>query len=292
MAPRDLLTLVAINTLWGSTYLVTRGAVETVPPHLLAFLRMAIATGCFAAIGSLRTAKPVPLRSTLWTAGVGLAGFCLSKVLMNEGLLRSTATEAALLVHLEGIFTACLGGWLLRQRLGAVTWLGVIVAFLGAGMMAAPRSGLSATHAFGNLLIVGSMGCEACASVGAVPAQRGQPAPVLTARACAWGSAFLLPLALRQWAGDGWATDWLTAGNVIRILYLALGATVIAYTLWFRILARVEAGRVAAFLYLQPVVGTVLGLLAGERPPPGAWLGGGLVFLGLLLVCRRPPSRA
>jgi probable blue pigment (indigoidine) exporter len=75
------------------------------------------------------------------------------------------------------------------------------------------------------------------------------------------------------------------------LLYLSLTATVLAYALWFRLVARVDAGLVSSSLYVQPVVGVLLGtLLRREIPTWLQALDAALVFTGIALASRPTAS--
>jgi len=107
----------------------------------------------------------------------------------------------------------------------------------------------------------------------------------------AWSSLFpILPfLALAAWTAGGpqavlaqlGAATWPTWAAVV---YLALLATLLAYTLWTRLLQRHAAARVTPFSLLVPVVGLLAaGAFLGEWPNGMQWLGTAGVLSGLLV---------
>jgi drug/metabolite transporter (DMT)-like permease len=309
LGARDSALLLAVNLLWGSTYVVARGVLDSAPPLVLAFTRFLVASGWMLLWGSHRRkdtgeegeSAPAPTRKAgkedAWVlAMIGVVGFGLAKLLNYEGLARSTATDAALIVNLEAVFTAAFAALLLGQRLGPAAWAGILVA-LGGGVAliwpseppgSAPGDAQTAwARALGNSLMVGSVAAEALASVLGVRAMRRYSGLQVTAYGAYWGTLCLFPLALWQWRAQGFSVGWLTGSNAAAILYLALGATVLAYALWYRVLARVDAGRAAAFLYTQPLIGVGLGVLVRhERPTWLGMAGGVLVLLGIALTNR------
>lgn len=293
--------LLGINVLWGSTYVVTRNALDTAPPLVLAFLRLALSAAFLLLWRSGRPPRETaPARTdpgAIYSlALVGLFGFGLSKLLHHEGLARSTATDAALIINLEPVFTAAFAAVLLRERLGPTQWLGVGVAFAGGLLLVWPSGEAShAGRALGNGLMVVSIAAEALASVLGVRAMRHYSGLAVTRSASSLGAAVLLAPALWQWHETGYRVDWLTPANGAALLYLSLGATVLAYVLWYRVLATVDAGRAGTYLYVQPLVGLALGiLLRREWPTSAGWAGGTLVVLGILLASRAtgPPKEA
>jgi O-acetylserine/cysteine efflux transporter len=302
LSPTDALLLTALNVVWGSTYVVARGAMEAMPPLVLAGIRFGFAAAVMALLGMHRdrpgaggdreTGSRQVLPSLLAT---GLLGFGLAKVLNYEGLVRSTATDAALIINLESVFTVLFAAWWLHQRPRAAQVAGLLVAGAGGVLLAWPQGGAgdAAARALGNLLMIGSVAAEALASVLGVVAMRRYSDLQVTALATYLGAAALAPFAWWQWEASGRSLAWATWPNLAAVAYLALGATLVAYVVWFRVLARVSAGQVAAFLYVQPVVGVALGVgLRGEWPTALGWGGGLCVLAGLWLTTRAADRRA
>ena len=112
-----------------------------------------------------------------------------------------------------------------------------------------------------------------------------QPFPFIV-----WSSLFpILPfmgLALWSTGPDTVSTQLQGLGlnAFLAVLYLALLATLLAYTLWTRLLQRHPAAKVTPFSLLVPVVGLwAAWVFFGERPLAQQWLGTGLVLLGLVV---------
>jgi len=77
--------------------------------------------------------------------------------------------------------------------------------------------------------------------------------------------------------GIGW-------GEALSVLYLAVLATLVAYTLWTRLLTRHPAAKIAPFSLLVPVVGLWAASMAfGEQLQPLQWLGAAGVLAGLII---------
>jgi drug/metabolite transporter (DMT)-like permease len=73
------------------------------------------------------------------------------------------------------------------------------------------------------------------------------------------------------------------------LLYLGLGCSGVSFALWYAALERMEAGRVAAFIYLEPLVAQVLALVfLGEPLRASTVAGGGLILAGVYRVSRAP----
>jgi O-acetylserine/cysteine efflux transporter len=106
----------------------------------------------------------------------------------------------------------------------------------------------------------------------------------------AWSSLFpILPfLALTTWfEGSRPVVSQLAAAHWpawAAVAYLALLATLLAYTLWTRLLQRHAAARVTPFSLLVPIVGLLAaGLFLGEWPNKLQWIGTAGVLAGLVV---------
>jgi drug/metabolite transporter (DMT)-like permease len=84
----------------------------------------------------------------------------------------------------------------------------------------------------------------------------------------------------------------LTLVSVTSLLYQGVIVAFASYLIWFWLLTRYLAGRLAVFGFLTPMAGVAFGvLLLGERLTPVFGLGALLVGAGIVLV-NAPRARA
>jgi drug/metabolite transporter (DMT)-like permease len=97
------------------------------------------------------------------------------------------------------------------------------------------------------------------------------------------------PLVALEWQ-VGRRPAWTTLG-VGAVLYLGVVITGLGYLVWNWALERVSAARAAIFLNLQPLVGTLLGVLwLGEAFTVFTAGGGLLIIAGLWLALTGRPA--
>jgi drug/metabolite transporter (DMT)-like permease len=85
----------------------------------------------------------------------------------------------------------------------------------------------------------------------------------------------------------------LTPTVIAGILYIGLVSTALAYYLWNKGLERIDAGRASLFIFVQPVVGSLLGFLVlGEALSARFFAGGALVLAGVVLSMLAPGRRS
>jgi drug/metabolite transporter (DMT)-like permease len=107
----------------------------------------------------------------------------------------------------------------------------------------------------------------------------------VTAIALIAGTVFFAPIGLYNLGSFHPAA--ITARGWWSLLYIAIGTSVICYTIWFWGLGRLEATKVAVFNNLQPIITSVLSFwLMGEELGARLIVGGVLVIFGVILTER------
>src|SRR5690606_8671101 len=95
-----------------------------------------------------------------------------------------------------------------------------------------------------------------------------------------YGLAIAVDGADATWAG----MTGLGLREAFSVLFLGLLATLLAYTLWTRLLQRHHAGRISPFSLLVPVIGLWAAALAfDEELDLAQWVGVGAILIGLAI---------
>jgi len=95
----------------------------------------------------------------------------------------------------------------------------------------------------------------------------------------------VLPLTIRQ----GLHLDWksVSVAGWLGMIYMALGSSIAAYTIFYWVLRYMSASRVAVLSYFQPVVVILLSVVfLGEHPTRNLLAGTALVLAGVYLAER------
>ncbi|HEX9035549.1 MAG TPA: DMT family transporter [Ktedonobacterales bacterium] len=285
-----LLTLVLANMLWAGTYAAGKIALEDLNPIELNALRFTIAAVAMspALIRGWRR-LPRDRASALTLAALTLLGFVLNKALEYYGLALSTASDVALLIATESMFTALISWTLLRERVSVTRVCALILGLLGVyliverGLTPGLGSGASSLRIMGDLLVIGSLVLESGYTTLGKRALERMP-PLLFTAATLTGSLFVwIPAGALDIMRGG--LPHLTIAGWLATLYMALVATVAGYWLWFRGLAVADASTAAPTLFIQPLLGAALGVwLLRDSVNWATWTGGGLVFASLVLI--------
>ncbi|HET9950211.1 MAG TPA: DMT family transporter [Candidatus Eisenbacteria bacterium] len=293
MGPR-LLAFIAV-VFWGVSFVATRVALRHVSPITLVVTRFALGLLLLNAILLLRGGPLVPPRGR-WRmlALLGFVGIFVHMLLQAYALTTTTAVRTGWLIGIIPIWSSLLAAIFLHERFGPWKVSGLILGFLGAvvvvtrGRLNADFLALPTTR--GDLLVLTSTVTWAVYTVIGQETIRALGSLRATAGAMLFGWLMLVPffLARRGWTEfaaippTGWGA----------ILFLGLGCSGLAYWFWYSALGRVETSRVAAFLYLEPLVTVAAAVpLLGETVAASTIVGGAMVLMGVALV-QRGGSRA
>lgn len=86
------------------------------------------------------------------------------------------------------------------------------------------------------------------------------------------------------WLAEGSVPSELPIRTEAAIVYLGVFGSVLGFALYYYVIGRMDAGRVALITLVTPVLALLLGqVLNGEQIGPRVWLGAGIITVGLVL---------
>jgi drug/metabolite transporter (DMT)-like permease len=285
---RTSLVLILAAACWGFGTVVSKRAVEEIPPLTLLPIQLAASLLVLAALMRwrrvpFRDPDASPLLGRLGLLNPGLA-YALSLI----GLVHITASLSVLLWALEPLFILFLATWFLRERIGPML-IALSLLALGGMLLVIYQPGSTGTLLGVALTVAG----VACCAIYTVATRRWLASADSTAQVVLAQQVHALALGLVVVSGL-----WL-AGGAVRpaavspagwasavgsgVLYYAL-----AYWLYLSGLRNVPASIAAASFYMIPVFGVAGGvLLLGDRLEPHQWAGGVVVLAALATILRR-----
>lgn len=292
------ITLIVANALWAGTYTAGKIALEDLNPvelNALRFLLAALVLSPALLHGWRRI--PRDRRSLLMLATLTMLGFVLNKTFEYFGLNLSTASDVALLIATESLFTAALSWLALRERMTAAGVAALLIGLVGVYLIVergwlptlTPAGG--SARVIGDALVIFSLLLESGYSILGKRALQQLPPLLFTAATLTGSLVVWVPAGAITVARLGW--PHVTLAGWLAVLYMALVATVAGYWLWFRGLAVVDGSAAAPTLFIQPLLGAALGIwLLGDHVSWATWTGGALISGSLLLVMRHERRQA
>lgn len=280
------------NALGGSSYPAATVMLRGFAERDAVFLRMALGAALFAPFlwRARRRIAALGASDLALCAAAGLLGYALPLALGTVGQKLSSAASASLLIGMEPVTIVLLSALVLGERLTRWKLAAMALGLAGAALIAFqgwPRlDGAFSGRLKGDLILAAHGACWALYTVIAKPVLGRLPAMDFTALttaaaflgAAAWAAAS--GLSPSAWA-QAPASSWLALG------YLAFFVTFLGAWVWNAALEGLEASAQANFIFLQPVVGVLLGVgLLGD--PFTRWTAaGGVLVLGGVWAAHR-----
>jgi drug/metabolite transporter (DMT)-like permease len=264
-----ILAFAAIYTIWGSTYLGIRIALETMPPFLMAAGRFLFAGSILFAFLRLRGARWPTAQQ--WFAN-GIIGTLL--LLGGNGLvvwaeLTIPSGITALLIGIGPLFIVLTEwAWPGGSRPTAITMAALLLGFAGVIWLAAPwqNSSNGGLHPAGVIAILGACVFWALGSIYSRHAKHGADPFISAAMQMLGGGAMLAIVAL--WHGDFAQFDVSTISTRAwgAFAYLVGIGSLVGFSTFVWLMKHSTPARVATYAYVNPVVAVFLGwLILDER---------------------------
>jgi drug/metabolite transporter (DMT)-like permease len=275
----------------SSTHVVARSVATTMPATAIVLYRGIFSVVAYAAwfvlVPTQRTGQRVERKDWWRFAVLGLLNMPINQYLFVAGLQHTTAPNAALAFALSPVFVLVFAWALLGEPLTKGKLIGVALAVCGAAIVAVGR-GVAFQHetTLGNLMEFAASGAWSLYTVWGRPLVQRYGAVRTTALGMLWGLGLFVPVAFGVHGGIV-APMNITANQWLQIAYLGVVTSGVGWALWYVLLRRMEAGRLAVFNNLQPVMTVVLAWIAlGELPPTEFWIGGSIAVVGVIITQR------
>lgn len=284
---RVVAALTVIQIFFGVHYLAGKVVLREIPPRAWAVLRVAAAAllllGLARALGRRFPRAP---RDLALLALFSLFGVAINQVCFVEGLSRTTAIHSAIINTLIPAWTLVFAVALGRESMTPRKAASLVLAVAGVLLVIRPeRASFSSATFVGDILtMVNSMSYSFFLVVSKRTMHR-VDALAATALMFAFGT---IPIALFGGSalagfdfGTVSATAWFWAAFIV-VLPTAGAYVLISWTL-----ARAEASLVALFVYMQPVIATILGITFEHETLTARTVAGALlIFAGVYLAIR------
>lgn len=271
--------LVILTTaLMGSSFAIGKIGLAYTSPMLLAAIRFILA-GFIMAIVVKLIKRPHPKKIMDWTK-LSIIGFFQTAGVMGcifVGLRTISAGELSILTFMNPLLVVIFGTLFLRTLYTLQQWSGVLLGFIGVFITMGAHLDLKT----GTLLGLMS--------------------------AISWSIATLL---MKNWGHtfDTWVMSAyqmlcggillligsflfeqpffkITQASIIILLWLAIMASIVQFSVWYFLLQKGDPAKTSAFLFLAPFFGVLSGYLLLDEPVH--WyvaVGGSLIFIGIFLV--------
>jgi len=280
--------MLLVALFWGANFTVSKFVMTQFPALPFSAFRFTLAGGLLLLIARRAgVLKPLPLKTLMALAGLGVVGNTLYQSLFMAGLSLTTATNSAMIVASLPVTVALFGTLLGVERATPATWVGVLLGTGGVLLVVTSRGvHFHGQSLLGDILVLLATLCWSLYTVMVRRVGVGVDALQITTITVLAGAPGLLllgaPGLLRQdWGG-------MTPATWAGVAYTIVVALVVAFVLYNRAVMAIGSSRTAIYNCLTPLVAMVIAWLTlGEVPTGLQYVGVGLVIGGVAVSMRR-----
>lgn len=213
-------------------------------------------------------------------------GVPLQFLLQFYGLSLTNVSHASLMVGTMPVILAIGAMLFAHERMDRIGWIAMAGSTCGAAMIALGghnRSGAGGSSLAGDLLVVLSLGVALFWILFNKQLMERHSPIVITSYGLALGTLMLMIFVPLQYGMP-------PVAHVSTKAWLALAASGVLCTsvttlLWNWGMTQVPASQAGVLLNMEPLIGSLLGVLVlGERLGPGAWIGGSLILVAAVVL--------
>jgi drug/metabolite transporter (DMT)-like permease len=278
--------MVVLCLSWGLNQVAIKLALPEIPPMMQGALRSFGALPVVLIIARLRGVRLMARDGTLIAGLIAGVLFGLEFICIYAGLVWTTASRGVVFVYVGPFFIALGARLFLHERLVPLQWSGLALAFLGIVVaVGVPDPTVDGRVLLGDaLLIVGGLFWAATTLIIKGTSLARAPAEMTTIYQLAV-SAILLAIGAAI-LGER-VTRMPGAVALGSLAYQTIWVLAITFTVWFALVVKYSASRLAALSFLTPLFGVAAGhFIAGDPLTPQFAIAVVLVVAGLVLVNR------
>ncbi|WP_033075551.1 DMT family transporter [Sphingopyxis sp. MWB1] len=295
LSPRVFFPFLFVTLIWGSTWIVIKGQLGTVPPSWSVAYRFGVAAIAMFAFAALRREKLMPgPAALLFAAMVGFAQFALNFNFVYRAEEHIASGLVAVLFALLIVPNTLLSRIFLKSRLEPRFLIGAGIAITGVAMMIiheyrVATLGPEAVAMGTGLTLMGVLMASTANVMQGTEFARAQSMVVMIAWAMLFGA---LGDGLFAWITQGPPVIEWTPVYIGGVFYLGVVASAMTFPLYFGVIRAVGPGQAAWSSVMIPIIAMGIStLFEGYRWAPLSIAGGAVALTGLVIAVARRPER-
>ncbi|WP_144616453.1 DMT family transporter [Bacillus cereus] len=289
---KEICMLLMAVILWGTAIAPTKWALESIQPFTLLFIRLLFAGGIcllfsFKQVKRSVIHKQVPWKRMSLLSFTGVAGYFM---FTSYGISLTSGLHVSIIDAALPLVTILFSAFFLKEKIQLTYWIGIVLGAAGVLLITIPSSNVDQeVSLIGDTLILLSTFLFAFYTVLLKRPKQEQylSNKVFTTLTLIIGAVILLPFAMVEtfYYGLPKIETW-KAG--ISVIYLVVGATILAYWFWNRALETVSASVSGLYLNALPLISIVASIiLLNESLTWRIVIGGSLVLFGVIWADKR-----
>ena len=274
------LALLAMTACWGSTFFLIKDLLDRVPTLDFLAVRFAIAAAAMLLVApkAIACLSPVVRRHAVVLGALYGAG----QILQTAGLAHTPASVSGFITGMYIVLTPLFAAWILRTRIGPLTWAAVALAAVGLGVLT--LGGLSLGYGEAITLVSAVLYALHIVGLGAWSTPRDALGMSILQIIVIAAICFVATVPDGVVLPDN-GRDWLS------LVYMALfaGALAMLGQTWAQ--AHLSPTRTAIIMSMEPVFAATFAVALGGESVTSRLLIGGAMVLAAIVAVELVPRR-
>lgn len=290
---RIIIGLIIVCTIWGSTWLVIKLGLETVPPLLAAGLRFLLASVILYALMLFRKESLPP--DTMFrrlAIFIGLSAFSVPYALVYWGQKLIPSALASILFATYPFFVALFSYiFLPNEKMTILKALAIILGFAGVYVIFSSELAFDSRLAVGGMVAIVASAFIQASSLVILRKYGASFSPIsINFVSMSMGTVLLLGASV---VTENYSQVSFTIQALLSILFLSVFGTVTAFVVYFWLVKHVETVLLSMTSFVTPIIAVVLGaVVLSEKLSPQIFSGACLVLCGILAANGKEMARA
>ncbi|MGB9750493.1 MAG: DMT family transporter [Caldisericia bacterium] len=277
------LMLFIVLLIWANSYVLIKIATRELSPTSIAIARFFIIFPflfIFPSLYKVKNIKRKDLLTILFLSFLNVPGYHLA---INKAETLINASTASLIAGLNPVLTGILSIIFLKEKFKITKVFGLLISFSGVFILTYGLSnGFQLNNFIGAFFSLLSVSCWVLSTVISKPLFEKYDPLDTTIWIIFIGTLMLIPFIRINNIIEIFNMNSL---SFFSILYLGFLSILFGYTFWYKGLKYKEASTTSSFIYLNPIIGTLSGMIfLKEKLSNLSFLGAILIILGLFMV--------
>lgn len=259
------LALFTVSLIYGATFTIAKQVMpQYVQPFAFILMRVSVAAVCIFIFHSIFVKKRITDKKDFLQLGISaLFGVAFNMLLFFKGLSITTPINGAVLMLNTPIFVVVFAALYLKEKISFQKVVGILVAAFGALLlMGGTRFHFTGVTVWGDLMVTANAIIYAFYLVYAKSLMVKYHPLTVTMWSFVFGWFVVLPFGASEFSQIQFAT--IPATIWVFIAFITIGSTFLTYVLNAYALQKASSSLVGSYIYLQPVLATLIAIVTGK----------------------------
>lgn len=259
------LALFMVSLIYGATFTIAKQVMpEYVKPFAFILLRVSVAAVCIFIFHSIFVKRSITERKDFLQLAISaLFGVAFNMLLFFKGLSITTPINGSVLMMNTPIFVVVFAALYLKEKISIQKILGIVVAASGAILlMGGTRLNFSNETVWGDVMVTANAIIYAFYLVYAKSLMQKYHPLTVTMWSFVFGWFVVLPFGAGEFIEINFSS--FTPQIWLSVVFITVGSTFLTYVLNAYALRKASSSLVGTYIYLQPVLATLIAIVSGK----------------------------